>query len=142
MGKKSTRVIKHEAFQGKEPLTPADIKPVTVANFTEAGSSIYKNWDRTPLAFIGMTLSEDNSLILNSNAYVLGDLPPQSFPTGKLWNFKEKPQLKFGKIDLSKFVFMGSMESELLDHDSLVYTMINKKGATIPMAQAFLGFSL
>ena len=146
MGKKAAKVIKHPAFQGRDPLRAADVKAVSVNSFGEAGNTLYENWDRTPLAFCGMSLSEDNSFILNASTFVLGDLQSQSFPTGKLWNFKEKPQLKIGKIDLSKFIFADKMESELLNHNQVNYNFVNKKGAVIPLedfrSQAFLGFCL
>ena len=115
-------------------------------SFDEVPKTIYKDWSNTPKMFAGLTLSNDNSIIEKASPIVIGKFTRHTFPANLMWNFKEKLFLRFEALDLNKFVFNGSMTSNLLDSSKIEYTFIKRNGALISeitlAGQGFLGFSL
>ena len=119
---------------------------MAVKSFTDISKKIYKPEDDTPQVFCGLTLSTDNSVIRDAIPIVMGKLRKLTFPAGRFLGLEGNLTLKSEILDLTQFIFISSMTSELMDHSSIEYSIINNEGDVISgeslKSQGFKGFSL
>ena len=102
--KRKTAVIQDLAFNGTESLTANDLKRLVVSSFKDAPKTLLEDYENTPIVFVGMTLSDDNSRIENSTAVTGGILRGASVNASKIWKFEtHEVQLNFDPIDLATF---------------------------------------
>ena len=139
-------MIEDSAFNGADDISVKDLRRVAVKSFSDISNKIYNTEDDTPQVFCGLTLSSDNSVIKNATPVVLGKLHKLTFPAGRFLGLNGNLTLNFETLDLTQFNFISSMTSELLDHRSMGYSIINKEGVVISgeslKSQGFKGFSL
>ena len=139
-------MIQDPAFDSQEDITVDDLRKVAVKSFNDISNTIYKDWSNTPKVFVGLALSDDNSIIEKTSPVVIGEFPRHTFPANSMWNFKEKLLLRFEALDLNKFVFNESMTSNLLDSSKIDYAFIKRNGILFSektlTGQGFHGFSL
>ena len=103
-GKRKAAIIQDVAFTGTESLTANDLKRLVVSSFKDAPKTLLEDYENTPIVFVGMTLSDDNSRIENSTAVSGGLLRGASVNASKIWKFDaHEVQLNFEPIDLSVF---------------------------------------
>ena len=103
--KKSTPpVIIDVAFKGDDSLSANDLKRLVVPNFKDAPKTLIEDYEKTPIVYVGMTLTEDNTRIESSTALTGGVLRGASVNASKIWKFgTHEVQLNFDPIDLAVF---------------------------------------
>ena len=102
--KKKPTVITDIAFSGTDSLTANDLKRLVVPNFKSAPATLIEDYENTPLFFIGMELSDDNSRIENATPVTTGLLRGASVNASKIWAFgNHEVQLNFQPLDLTMF---------------------------------------
>ena len=102
--KKKISVIEDIAFSGTDSLSANDLKRLVVPDFKSAPATLIEDYENTPLFFIGMDLSEDNTRIENATPVTTGLLRGASVNASKIWSFgQHEVQLNFQPIDLSIF---------------------------------------
>ena len=143
MAKKGQNIlIKDKAFKSKKALTVNQAKRFAT-NDPKNCHSLIENWNlEDPLFVPYVELSSDNEKVINANVVLKGFLSSDPVQAGKLWDIEDAIGLKMKKIDLSLFVFNGSLQSELLDHSQIDYTFIRRRGGEEidPVDIANLGF--
>ena len=102
--KKKHNIIEDVAFRGTECLTANDLKRLCVKEFSDAPKTLLEDYENTPIVFVGITLSDDNTKIENSTAVSAGILRGASVNASKIWKFgTHEVQLNFDPIDLAMF---------------------------------------
>ena len=133
-------IILDVAFKGDDSLTANDLKRLVVPNFKDAPKTLIEDYEKTPIVYVGMALTEDNTRIESSTALTGGVLRGASVNASKIWKFAEhEVQLNFSPIDLSLFEYDGKLCSQLVDSSELDYEL-NCATATTEDLKA-LGFS-
>ena len=138
--KKSTPpIITDLAFKGEDSLTANDLKRLVVPNFKDAPKTLIEDYENTPIVYVGMALTEDNTRIESSTALTGGVLRGASVNASKIWKFGENEvQLNFGPLDLSIFEYDGKLCSQLVDSSELDFEL-NCASASLEDLKA-LGF--
>ena len=117
--KEETQLITGEGFRGNAELTLEDFKKIAVAGFTADHLTNHtENWTGGIAGLVGLTLSNDNSHVVNRRMFLIGSLcQNKNVNANKFWDIAlEQWHRSFTVNDCNIFDFPnGGLVSEIVD---------------------------